>query len=150
MSCKHCSKEKGYHSFDFLGRTTENDSIYYSRISSAKEYRMNKETIVDFINHMDDASITAWVWIFDCRGLEAIDMPSINFLQEFTQLVQERYKFVLKHVYIIYPSWKINIMITMIQPFLKDETRKRIIRCDSPLQLIKLGIADEQLKSLLK
>jgi hypothetical protein len=150
MSCKYCSEEKGYHSFDFLGRTTQNDTIYYSRISSAKEYRMNNETIVDFITHMDEASISSWVWIFDCRGLEAIDMPSIKFLQEFTQLVQERYKFVLKHVYILYPNWKINIMITMIQPFLKDETRKRLILCDSPLHLIKTGFNPEQVKSILK
>jgi hypothetical protein len=124
--------------------------MYYSRISTAKEYRMNKETIGDFITHMDEASISSWVWIFDCRGLETIDMPSIKFLQEFTQLVQERYKFVLKHVYILYPNWKINIMITMIQPFLTDETRKRLIVCDSPLQLIKTGINDEQVKKLLK
>lgn len=150
MPCTSCSKEKGYHSFEYIGRTPQNTMIYYSRVSNSKEHRMNDETLIDFITHMDEASISAWVWIFDCRGIEKMDMPSIQFLQEFTHLIQERYKFVLETIYIIHPNWKINIMFTMAQPFLKDDLRKRLIRCDSPLQLSKIGINDEQLKSLLK
>ena len=150
MGCKNCAKEKGYHSFEFLGRTKSDDAIYYSNISKAKEHRLNEETIVDFIAHMDEASITSWIWIFDCRGLEAIHMPSMKILREFTQLIQERYKFVLKHIYIVYPNWKMNIMLSMVQPFLKDETRRRLVVCESALQFFQSGVNHEQVKILLK
>lgn len=150
MSCKHCKNDSNYHSFEFLGRTKINDAIYYTRVSKAKEYKINEDTIIDYIDHMDSASMSAWVWIFDCRGLEALHMPSLNILRKFTELVQERYKFVLKHIYILYPNWKMNIMLSMIQPFLKEETRKRLVICDTPLQVFETGISNDNAKHLLK
>ena len=57
---------------------------------------MKESDIIDYVAHMDEASMGAWYWIIDCSGLESFHMPSISTLQKFLEIIQNRYKYVLK------------------------------------------------------
>lgn len=148
MPCRRCEKEEGYHSFEFQGRTTHGDAIFLTRVSNSKEIKLTEESMKDYITHMDEASISSWIWIFDCRGMEKIEVPSLKSLKTFSEIIEERYKFVLKQTVLLHPNWKMNIMLSMLQPFMKDESKKRIIRCESSLQLYEKGVSADLIRKL--
>lgn len=150
MPCKTCEKDPEYHNFLFVERTKAGDGIFYTCPAKGKERKPTEQSVKDYIEHMDEASISSWIWIFDCKGLEKIDMPSLRVLQLFTELVQERYKFILKNIYILHPNWRMQMMLTAIRPFLKKETQQRFIMCDSPLHLFQLGITSHSIQKYIQ
>lgn len=147
-SCRRCVKEEGYHSFEFHGRTSTGEAIFLTKLTNVKEKQLTDESIKDYVAHMDEASLSSWIWIFDCRGMEKLEVPSLKTLKSFSEIIEERYKFVLKQTVILYPNWKMNIMLSMLQPFMKDETKKRILKCESPLQLYEKGVSADIIRKL--
>jgi hypothetical protein len=149
MPCKRCEKDPQFHNFVFLARLSTGEGVYYTCPAKGKERRPTKDSVKDYVEHMDEASTAGWVWIFDCKELDIIDMPHVSVLQMFTEIVQERYKFVLKKIYILNSNWKMQIILSAIRPFLKDETKKRLHLCDSPLQLLSAGLHADVIKQVL-
>ena len=143
MPCKSCEKDPHFHNFVFLARTPTGDGVYYTCPAKGNEKKPTKDSIKDYVEHMDQASTSAWIWIFDCKDIDKLDLPHISVLQMFTELFQERYKFVLKKIYILNPNWKMQLILSSIRPFLKEETKKRLQLCDSPLHLFSAGLQAE-------
>jgi hypothetical protein len=150
MNCHRCISDPTYHSFEFISRNPQGDGIYYTCPSKGKLRAMKDDSIPDFVAHMDSASIGAWIWIIDCSGLESFHMPSITVLRKFLSIIQDRYKYVLKHVYIMNTNWKMNMILSMIKPFMKDEAKERLTIIQSKLQFIDLGINVNTIKSFNK
>lgn len=149
MPCQSCKNDPHFHNFVFVSRLPTGEGVYYTCPAKGKEKKPTKESVKDYVEHMDEASVSSWIWIFDCKGIETLDMPHVSVLQMFTQLFQERYKFVLKKVYILHPNWRMQLILSAIRPFLKDETKQRLLLCDSPLQLFSVGLESHSLKSVL-
>ncbi len=150
MDCERCSRDPTYHSFEFISRSSQGDGVYYTCPAKGKLRDMKEDSIPDFVAHMDSASIGAWIWIIDCSGLESFHMPSITVLRKFMSLIQDRYKYVLKHVYIMNINWKMNMILSMIKPFMKDEAKERLTIIQSKLQFVQLGINVPSVKSFNK
>ncbi len=148
MKCIECMKDKTFHHFDFLLRNSTGDGLYYTCPAKGKARKMTEAELQNYYAHMDEASISSWIWIIDCRGLEKLDMPNVTLLKKFMESIQERYKFVLKEIYVIHMNWKMSMILHMIKPFMKDEAKKRLILCESPLQLLKSGLTAEIAKSV--
>lgn len=75
-------------------------------------------------------------------------MPSVATLQKFLQVIQERYRFVLKKVFILNINWKMNILLSMIKPFMKDQAKERLMIVNSKLQLFQDGLDSTTLSKL--
>jgi hypothetical protein len=150
MNCQRCSQDPTFHSFEFLGRLDTGDGIFYTCPAKGKQLQMKEEHIGDYIAHMDGASMSSWVWVFDCSGLQSLQMPSLPVLQKFVGLVQERYKFVLKSIYLINMNWKMHMILNMAKPFMKDETQKRLLIINSRIELLARGIHPKVAQKLHK
>jgi hypothetical protein len=139
MECRRCKLDSAFHNFEFLARTSTGESVYYTCPAKGKERDMKKDSIQDYVAHMDEASIGAWYWIIDCSGLESFHMPNISTLQMFLGVIQDRYKYVLKKVFIINCNWKMNVILSMIKPFMKDQAKERLTVVSSKLQFFENG-----------
>lgn len=146
MTCPACEKDKTFHNFEFLLRNSLGDGIYYTCPAKGKARKMTDAELDNYFAHMDEASVSSWIWIIDCRGLEKLDMPNVTLMKKFMESIQERYKFVLKEIYILHMNWRMSMILHMIRPFMKEEAKKRLILCNSPLQLLKLGVSAESIK----
>jgi hypothetical protein len=149
-SCKKCTADPQFHNFDFVSRHPSGDAIYYTSPAKGKQRSMKEDSIPDYMSHMDDASTTGWVWLIDCSGMESFHMPSLPVLRQFMNIIQERYRFVLKKVYIININWKMHVILNMVKPFMKEEAKERISVIESKLQLVSLGFNGDALKFLSK
>lgn len=149
-SCKKCQVDSTYHHFEFLSRLPTGDTIYTTCPSKGKQRSMKEDSIQDYVAHMDEASTSGWIWIIDCSGLESFHMPNVSILQKFMNIIQDRYKYVLKKVYIININWKMHMILSLIKPFMKDEAKERLSIVTSKLQLLNQGFNAETLIKLNK
>ncbi len=147
MKCTECEKDGTFHNFDFLLRNSMGDGVFYTCPAKGKAKKMTDEELTNYFAHMDEASVSSWIWIIDCSGLEKLEMPNVNLMKKFMESIQERYKFVLKEIYVIHMNWRMSMILHMIRPFMKEEAKKRLIICNSPLQLLKLGVSAEMVKT---
>lgn len=104
---------------------------------------MKEDSIPDYIAHMDQASTSGWVWVIDCSGLESFHMPNITVLQKFMGVIQDRYRYVLKKVFIINVNWKMQMILSMVKPFMKEEAKERLVIVNSKLQMLTHGFHAE-------
>ena len=109
---------------------------------------MKENDIPDFVSHMDDASVTSWEWVFDCSGLQSYQLPSVGTLQAFVQIVQERYKFVLKTIYILNINWQMHMILSLIKPFIREDVRKKLVILNSNLELIANGLDIQKIRAI--
>lgn len=147
MPCTHCSTDPTFHNFDFLMRNSKGDAIFFTSPARGKARRLSDSELENYFAHMDEASVTSWIWIIDCKGLEKFDMPTATILRKFMESIQERYKFVLKEIFIVNINWKMSMILNIVKPFMKEEAKKRLVVCESPLQLLHLGLGSETIKS---
>jgi hypothetical protein len=136
MGCHKCAKDSKYHSFEFISRRPSGEAVFYTCPAKGRVFDMKEEDIPDYLAHMDEASMSSWIWVFDCSGLQALNMPSINVVEVFIKVIQERYKFVLKHIYIVNINWKMNILLNMAKYFIKDDMGKKLMILKTPLELL--------------
>lgn len=143
MECGSCKSDPEFHSFRFLARIPNGDAVYYTCPASGKQRSMKEENIPDYIAHMDSASSSSWIWVFDCSGLQSYQIPSYTVIHKFVSLIQERYKFVLKSVVFVNMNWKMEMILSVARNFMKDETKKRLLVFNSRMELLSHGIPAE-------
>lgn len=123
-----------------MGNTEEGYAIYYSKFSLNMEKEFREESIPQYLAHMDAASQSKWIWIFDSCGLEHMPMPNPLVVKKFFKLLQDRYKHSLLKIFIFDVNWKVSFLLSLVQPFMTKETRHRIQECKSPLELVSAKI----------
>lgn len=150
MDCSKCKLDPKFHSFEFVQRRTTGEAIFYTSPAKGKQLEMKEEDIKDYIAHMDSASSSAWIWIFDCSGLQSCQMPSLKILQKFVHTIQERYTFVLKNIYLVNMNWKMHMILNLAKPFIKDDIKHRLIISHSTLELVSHGFDGKLIKLINK
>ncbi len=148
MKCSRCEKDPTFHSFQFVYRKPAGEAIFYTCPSKSKLQEMKEKDILDFVAHMDEASVSAWEWVFDCSGLQSYQMPSLTVLQAFIQVIQERYKFVLKSIYILNINWKMHMILSMVKPFIRDDVKRKLIILESKLDILANGFDIKMIQSV--
>lgn len=141
MPCVKCEAIPNFHSFVCLGKTDKGVNIYYSKPSLAVERKLTEEAIPNFLWHMDGASNDgSWIWLFDTAGLENLEVPKLNLLKKFYQIVSQRYFGVLQGIYLMNINWKVGLIFDMLRPLLSRAIQERLINCKSPLTLLEKGV----------
>ncbi len=148
MVCEKCIQNPLFHQFHPLGVTEEGYGIYYSKFSLNVEKEFREESIPQYLAHMDAASRTKWIWIFDSSGLEHMPTPNPFVVKKFFKLLQERYKDSLVKIYIFDMNWKVSFLLSLVEPFMNKDMRHRIQECKSPLELVSVKIPSLVLREL--
>jgi hypothetical protein len=139
MNCSKCSIDPTFHSFEFIYRKPSGEAIFYTSPAKGKQREMKDEHIPDYVAHMDSASSSSWIWVFDCSGLQSYQLPSVSTLKKFVNIIQERYRFVLKSIVLINMNWKMEMILTMTRPFVKEEAKQKLLVIHSLLELVEKG-----------
>ena len=148
MQCPKCIETPGFHSFTILGKTIKGYEIYYSNPNVNEERKLTEENIQNYLIHLDNASTKPWVWIIDSRGLDNLETPNLFLLRKFYLEIQKRYKNILKHIFILNKSYMMQIIYTMLYPFLSSEIKKMIVFCSTNESLIEHGIDIQIIKNI--
>ena len=122
-------------------------AIFYSSLEKAKQKLITKESLPDYAAHLDTASQTPWVWIIDCRGLKAEHIPKLKVCKLLVDLFEERYKHALQSVFLVHPTWHVNLALGAVKPLLSEEAKAKFHLCTSPLTLLEKGIPTHVVKS---
>jgi hypothetical protein len=148
MQCPKCIETPGFHSFIKLGKTTKGYDIIYSKPAIVEERKLTEETMENYLIHLDNAGKNQWVWIIDSRGLDNLETPNLFLLHKFYLEIQKRYKNILKHIFILNKSYMMQIIYTMLYPFLSSEIKKMIVFCSKNESLIEHGIDIQIIKNI--
>lgn len=140
MLCEKCLKNPFFHSFLYLGDTEDGHRIFYSKPSLNVEKQFREDSIPNYLSHLDDASKSSWIWIFDAGGLDKLEMPNPLVMRKFYKIIQERYKDVLLKIYMFDVNWKVSFLLSLIYPFVSKEARARLQECKTPLELLPAKI----------
>ena len=149
MQCPKCIETPGFHSFIKLGKTTKGYDIIYSKPAIVEERKLTEETMENYLIHLDDAGTKPWVWIIDSRGLDNLETPNLFLLHKFYLEIQKRYKNILKHIFILNKSYMMQIIYTMLYPFLSFEIKEMVIFCSKNESLLEYGIDKQIINNIL-
>jgi hypothetical protein len=147
MVCQQCQRNPLFHSFEHLGAMPNGCAIFFSSIEKAHHKIITKDSLPDYAAHLDIASQTPWVWIIDCRGMKTEHIPKLKVCRLLVDLFEERYKHVLKNVFLVHPTWHVNVALGAVKPLLPEETKSKIVACPSPLTLLEKGVPTHVVKS---
>ena len=148
MQCPKCIETPGFHSFTILGKTSKGYQIYYSKPDVIEERKLTEENMQNYLIHLDNASTKKWVWIIDSRGLDNLETPNLFLLRKFYLEIQKRYKNILKHIFVLNKSYMMQIIYTMLYPFLSSEIKEMVIFCSTSKSLIEHGIDNDIVKNI--
>lgn len=138
--CTRCAVHPHFHTFDVLGRNSAGDIIYYTAPGKHIEQKFTEESVANYLSHMDMTLGHNWVWIFDAAGLEKVDMPNPMLMRRFYKTIVERYGASLKNIYMLNMNWKVDAIYNVIKTFSSEDTKRRVVPCSHPIDLIAAGI----------
>lgn len=140
MPCAKCLENPHFHSFKCIGKTKDDLFVFYSKPSLSVERELTEKTIPNYLAHLEEASGNPWVWVFDSKGLENLKIPNPKLMRYFYQVIHEKYRHVLKKIYLLNMNWKVSLLLSMIRPFLCEEAKNKFVYCDTLIPLIQEGI----------
>jgi hypothetical protein len=139
-TCTKCRDQPGFHIFSIMGTNSAGNTIYYTAPRHNIEPKFTEETMTNYLIHMDTTIGSDWVWIFDAAGLEKVDMPNPVLMRKFYKTIVERYGKSLKYIYMLNMNWKIEAIYKIIKTFSSEDTKKRVVICKEPIELVAAGI----------
>ena len=138
--CSRCSTQPGFHTFEIVGKTPSDHLIYYTAPGKHIEPCFTEETAANYLAHMDSTIGMPWVWIFDAKGLEKVDMPNPLLMRRFYKTIVERYGAELKCIYMLNMNWKVEAIYNVIKTFSTEDTKRRVVICKDRIDLVAAGI----------
>jgi hypothetical protein len=140
MPCTQCIADPSTHSFEKIGEfyRTSRTHIFYTSYKSIKDYTNS----VAITHHITDAlagiSGESWVWIMDCKFIQAKHMLQLNVSLKLLKLLREHYGSSLSALYLVNSGAIINTAMTTLGPFMNREFREAIRKITgSPLELLE-------------
>jgi len=140
MPCTLCIADPLTHSFEKIGELYQSrrTHIFYTSYKTIKDYTNS----VAITNHITEAlagiSGEPWVWIMDCKFIQAKHMLQLNVSLKLLKLLRERYGASLIALYLVNSGAVINTAMITFSPFMNKEFRDAIQKITgSPLELLE-------------
>jgi hypothetical protein len=127
-SCPICKNKPNSHSFFKLGEENKKTIFYSSDNGHDKTplYVLN-HIEGELSNHHHNSHNKEWVWVFDSKDLNTeFDVNNLEFLKGVLDILK-KYRSTLHSIVIINTNYLINLIISLINPFLDDDIKKLII-----------------------
>lgn len=125
--CMTCYKDPTAHSFMFVCKTnnTLDEHIYYTKVSTAKNYN-DKEGIIDhYKNLLHIMNPESWIWIFDCKDFEAKHYLEVGLGKQLIKLIEKFGK--IKQILIVNHNTFFHTMFKLLKPFISSDVKNKII-----------------------
>jgi hypothetical protein len=82
------------------------------------------------IFHYDQklSTVGDWVWVFDAEGFSFEHMLEVDVAISLAKLISSKYSQTLKKIMVVNPSFMVQIMLTIVTPFLNRHIRSLIVK----------------------
>lgn len=115
--CPVCALDPTSHSLKKIGMFDDDTVIMYTKPADASRYWDRDGIIVHYDNVLSKIE-KKWMWIFDAEGFSYKHMVEIDVATSLARLISSKYSHSLQKIIIINPSFIVNIMLTIVTPFL--------------------------------
>jgi len=124
--CPVCKADPTSHS---LAKLTETDDIvyYYTCPAKASKYNDREGILSHYDGELNSKGTKPWIWIFDCTGFDMRHSMEIRLAIDMAKLITRSHGDSLVKVYVINPTFFIQIIVNAIWPFLSHHIRSIIV-----------------------
>jgi len=125
--CEICKKVPNSHSFYKLAEE-QNRAVFYSHDATSTD--RTPELVLAHIRgeleHHHQTSTKRWVWIFNSKDFQTeFDINQLGFTNGMIQLIKT-YQSTLDAIIIIHPTFFLEMVISIVKPFLDDDLAQLI------------------------
>jgi hypothetical protein len=126
MECPVCAEDPTSHSFKQIETLPDGTVIMYTKPAEASKY-WDRDGI---LFHYDQklSTVGDWVWVFDAEGFSFEHMLEVDVAISLAKLISSKYSQTLKKIMVVNPSFMVQIMLTIVTPFLNKHIRSLIVK----------------------
>jgi len=131
FTCRTCAEEPGSHSLRELMVDQDGTVVFYTCPAEASKYNDQKGIMEHYEGTLSDrvGDGTPWIWAFDPKGFSLKHLVEVGIATGIASLINDKFSKNLRHVMILNPSWVVNIVLTIVRPFISEELRNKIKIC---------------------
>ena len=124
ITCKHCLKSPGLHSFSYKYTDKDGNKVFYSCPGRAR-YTETDDGITKLMEHIDGCltQCDSWVWIFDGDNFGMGNAMQLRTAYALCKRLNSDKR--LRRIDVINPTWHIHSMLTFLYPIMSEEMRKK-------------------------
>jgi len=135
MPCGPCQQDPTTHSFEVLGRGHQHH-IFYTSYRTMKDYSNSNAISAHITEALTSISGEPWIWIIDCKFIEAKHMIQLNVIMKLLKMLREQFGASLMGIYLINSGTVITSAIVALRPFITKEFSEHIYKLyGTPLEL---------------
>ena len=123
--CKTCHEDSTSHSFSKLCEIG-GVSFFYTKPADAMKYTDREGILAHYDNMMKYNGDKPWTWIFDSDGFGMKHAMEVRTGIEIAQLITSKYSTNLQKIIVKNPTWYVNLMYTIVSPFLSTRVNSMI------------------------
>ena len=142
MACALWLADPFTHSFDRLGSVLKDGKvchIFYTSYRTIKDYSNSKAISTHITGCLDGISGEPWIWMMDCKYVQAKHMMQLNVAMKLLKLLGNTYGLHLRGLYLINSGPVINTAFTALSPFITKEFKDTIRKVPgTPLEILSL------------
>lgn len=126
MECPVCAEDPTSHSFKQIETLPDGTVIMYTKPAEASKY-WDRDGI---LFHYDQklSTLGDWVWVFDAEDFSFEHMLEVDVAISLAKLISSKYSQTLKKIMVVNPSFMVQIMLTIVTPFLNKHIRSLIVK----------------------
>jgi len=138
MPCSACVQDPTTHSFEELG-VHRQGHIFYTSYKSIKDHSNSAAISAHITERLDDISGAPWIWIIDCKFIQAKHMVQIGVALKLLEMLRLKYGFSLIGIYLLNSGAVIQSAMTALRPFITKEFSEKIYKLHgTPLELLMI------------
>jgi hypothetical protein len=123
--CPTCEKEPNSHSLIEL-EPQNGVKIFYTCPAKATKYWDKDGIIKHYEAVLSSKEEGPWVWVLDGTGFDIVHSLQVQVGIALTHLITEKYSKNLEKILVINPTVYINIMYSILYPFISNDIREII------------------------
>lgn len=151
--CTKCKQTPGFHSFTFCGAAGPRH-VYYTSPAKAGHVVKTHTEYLEFKSHLEAASATPWVWIFDCKDMKTKHFLPMEICKDLIEYVLSEHGAAIQEVIVLHPNVWFKGIFKFLSPMFKEHLHKIIMiegdGIEAILGLEKRGVRGGALMNIRK
>jgi hypothetical protein len=125
MECPVCAEDPTSHSFKRIETLPDGTVIMYTKPAEASKY-WDKDGILFHYDAVLSKIDGPWEWVFDAEDFSWEHIMEVDVAIGLAKLISCKYSHTLKKIMVVNPSYIVQIMLTIVTPFLNKKLRRLI------------------------
>jgi len=127
MPCSACVQDPATHSFEEIGQHRQGH-IFFTSYKSMKDYTDSAAISGHIMERLQDISGAQWVWIVDCKFVQAKHMVQIGVAMKLLEMLRLKYGLSLTGIYLLNSGAVIQSAMTALRPFITKEFSEKVYK----------------------